>query len=146
MRQTYNYLLVCMYLACRLLFRKKGKLMSNTLTVRLSNRKTPEGEYYEATIDICGARPTKLVRRNDNTTRFPTRSSAQGAVRHFAKTYNFTSVNIIEPQAATAQTTKKAAKKSTSASKPSTTSNKTASKPTSSTKATSTTTTAQRTR
>jgi len=108
-------------------------IMSNTLTVRLTNRKTSEGEYYEATADICGLRPTKLVRRTDNTTRFPTKSSAQGAIRNFAKTYNFTSVNIIDPAAATTQT-KKAAKKSTTASRPadktaSATSNKSATAP-----------------
>ena len=98
--------------------------MSNTLTVRLTSRKTAEGEYYEATADICGVRPTKLVRRTDNTTRFPTKSSAQGAIRNFAKTYNFTSVNIVDPSAVT-QTSKKAAKKSTTASRPAAKSNST---------------------
>lgn len=109
--------------------------MSNTLTVRLSNRKTSEGEYYEATADICGLRPTKLVRRTDNTTRFPTKSSAQGAIRNFAKTYNFTSVNIVDPSVVASQSSKKAAKKSTTASRPNskpaaaTTANKTATAP-----------------
>lgn len=124
--------------------------MSNTLTVRLSNRKTPEGEYYEATIEICNLRPTKLVRPTDKTTRFPTRSSVLGAVRNFAKAQYYTSVNIIEPKAATtSEATKKAAKKSTSAKTSTTqtsTSKKTATKPTSNTTNTSTSTTAQRTR
>lgn len=97
---------------------QKGPIkMSNTLTVRLTSRKTAEGEYYEATADICGLRPTKIVRRSDNTTRFPTKSSAQGAIRNFAKAYNFTSVNIVDPATAATQT-KRAAKKSTTATRP----------------------------
>ena len=96
---------------------QKGSIkMSNTLTVRLSSHKTADGEYYEATADICGLRPTKIVRRTDNTTRFPTKSSAQGAIRNFAKDYNFTSVNIVDSASAAAQT-KRAAKKSTTASR-----------------------------
>ena len=121
---------------------RKAILMSNTLTVRLASRKTAEGEYYEATVDICGVRPTKLVRKADNTTRFPTKSSAQGAVRNFAKTYNFTSVNIIDPQSASTQT-KKAAKKST---KPASKQTTTASKPTCSGSKPASTTSTQRTR
>jgi hypothetical protein len=91
--------------------------MSNTLSVRLNSRKTAEGEYFEGTANICGARPTKLVRRADNTTQFPTRSAVMGAARNFAKTYGFTDVSFIDPAAAAASTSKKAAKKSSTASR-----------------------------
>jgi hypothetical protein len=104
--------------------------MSNTLSVRLSSRKTPEGEYFEGTANICGVRPTKLVRRADNTTQFPTRSAVMGAARNLAKTYGYTDVSFIDPAAA-ASTSKKAAKKSSTASRAKTASSPaTASKPT----------------
>lgn len=105
--------------------------MSNTLSVRLSSRKTPEGEYFEGTANICGVRPTKLVRRADNTTQFPTRSAVMGAARNLAKTYGYTDVSFIDPAATAASTSKKAAKKSSTASRAKTASSPaTASKPT----------------
>jgi len=100
--------------------------MSNTLSVRITSRKTDAGEIYEGTVNMCDATPFKLVRRADKTTRFPTRSAVMAAARNFAKSYGFVDVNFGEPATTTATkakpkvaakasattTAKKAAKKS----------------------------------
>lgn len=93
--------------------------MSNTLSVRLATRKTSEGEVYEGTVSIEGAKPTKLVRKADGSTQFPSRSAVAGSARNFAKRYGYSDVNFIDPTATAAKTpaakapaAKKAAKKS----------------------------------
>lgn len=93
--------------------------MSNTLSVRLTTRKTSEGEVYEGTVSIEGAKPTKLVRKADGTTQFPSRSAVAGSARNFAKRYGYSDVNFVDPNATASKTpdakapvAKKAAKKS----------------------------------
>jgi len=87
--------------------------MSNTLSVRLSSRKTAEGDVYEGTVSIAGLKPTKLVRRADGSTQFPTRSAVAGSARNLAKSLGFSDVGIVDASAPAQKTaTKKAAKKS----------------------------------
>lgn len=87
--------------------------MSNTLSVRLSSRKTAEGDVYEGTVSLEGGTPFKLVRRADGSTRFPTRSAVLGSARNFAKKLGFSDVNVADASAPAQKTaTKKAAKKS----------------------------------
>ena len=117
--------------------------MSNSLPVRITSRNTTSGEIYEGTVTMCGGTPFKLVRKADNTTRFPNRSAVVAAARNFAKVYGFADVNFGEQTAsktkAAAKTsatkacaTKKAAKKSSvTSARPATQQTTTAAKPTS---------------
>jgi hypothetical protein len=83
--------------------------MSNTLSVRVASHKTETGEWYEGTVSIAGLKPTKLARRSDGSTQFPTKSAVSGAARNLAKSLGFTDVDVND----TSKTTlKKAAKKS----------------------------------
>lgn len=93
--------------------------MSNTLSVRITSRKTDAGEVFEGTVTLDDATPFKLVRKADRTTRFPTRSAVIASARNFAKSYGFVDVNFgdttTKPKVAaktTPTTAKKAAKKS----------------------------------
>jgi len=89
--------------------------MSNTLSVRVTSRTTTEGERYEGTIYIKDCRPTKLVRRVDNTTQFPTRSAVLTVARNVAKAHGYSDVNVTNATTTgttTPSTSKKAAKKS----------------------------------
>ena len=95
--------------------------MSNTLSVRVASRKSETGEWYEGTVSIAGLKPTKLARRSDGSTQFPTKSAVSGAARNLAKSLGFTDVDVNDGSKA-ATTLKKAAKKSsTKASKSTTT-------------------------
>lgn len=83
--------------------------MSNTLSVRVTNRKTETGAFYEGTVSISGLKPTKLSRKSDGSTQFPTKSALSGAARNLAKSLGFANVDITDAAAAT---NKVAAKKS----------------------------------
>lgn len=85
--------------------------MSNTLSVRVASRKSETGEWYEGTVSIAGLKPTKLARRSDGSTQFPTKSAVSGAARNLAKSLGFTDVDVNDGSK-TATTLKKAAKKS----------------------------------
>jgi hypothetical protein len=87
--------------------------MSNTLSVRVASRKSDAGDYYEGTVSIAGLKPTKLARRSDGSTQFPTKSAVSGAARNLAKSLGFTDVDVSDTsKTATPATLKKAAKKS----------------------------------
>lgn len=90
--------------------RKASGTMSNTLSVRVSVRKSATGDTFEGTANILGVRPTKLVRQADNTTVFPTRSAVIGRARNVAKALGYSDVTIVDANAPVAA--KKAAKKS----------------------------------
>lgn len=95
---------------------QKGLVMSNTLNVRITTRSSPTGDVYEGTVSIADVRPTKLVRRADGTTLFPTRSALCGTARNVAKRLGYTDVAFTDPaQSQTKATAKKAAKKSSTA-------------------------------
>lgn len=85
--------------------------MSNTLSVRVASRKSETGEWYEGTVSIAGLKPTKLARRSDGSTQFPTKSAVSGAARNLAKSLGFTDVDVNDGNK-TAPALKKAAKKS----------------------------------
>jgi hypothetical protein len=70
--------------------------MSNTLSVRVTNRKTEAGEWYEGTVSIAGLKPTKLARKADGSTQFPTKSSVTGAARSLAKSLGFSDIDLGE--------------------------------------------------
>lgn len=88
--------------------------MSTTLSVRISVAKRPTGDVYEGTASPVGARPTKLVRKADNSTQFPTRSAVVANARNWAKSHGYNDVTFVEAGASakTTTTAKKAAKKS----------------------------------
>jgi len=96
--------------------RKARIRMSNTLSVRVASRKSDAGDYYEGTVSIAGLKPTKLARRSDGSTQFPTKSAVSGAARNLAKSLGFTDVDVSDTASKTATpataTLKKAAKKS----------------------------------
>lgn len=76
----------------------------STVTVKVKQRTTKEGTSgFEGTVDIQGAKPTKLVRK-DGTTLFPTSSALKSSARAFGNRFGV-EVQYDEP-------VKKAAKKS----------------------------------
>lgn len=85
---------------------------SNTLSVRVSGRTNEQGtQFFEGTVSIQGLKPTKLVKKADGSSQFPTKSALSGAARNLAKSLGFNDVNIVDTTAPK-QTVKKAAKKS----------------------------------
>jgi len=95
--------------------RKVKKRMSNTLSVKLAARKSGEASWYEGTVSIVGLKPTKLARRSDGSTQFPTKSAVSGAARNLAKSLGFEDVDLSDGSVAApkvAKTVKSAAKKS----------------------------------
>ena len=68
--------------------------MSNTLSVKVSSRKTATSSWYEGTVSINGLRPTKLARRADGSTQFPTKSALSGAARNLAKSLGYSDVEV----------------------------------------------------
>lgn len=93
--------------------------MSNTLSVRVTSRTNDTGAYYEGTVSIVGLKPTKLARRSDGSTQFPTKSAVSGAARNLAKSLGFTDVDVSDATTkavtpATAATPKKVAAKKSS--------------------------------
>lgn len=83
--------------------------MSNALEVKVTSRKGDGAEWWEGTISLEGAKPTKLARKSDGSTRFTSRSAVQGAARRFADRYGYGDVDF---GAAEKPALKKAAKKS----------------------------------
>lgn len=83
--------------------------MSNTLSVKVASRKSETGEWYEGTVSIAGLKPTKLARRSDGSTQFPTKSAVSGAARNLAKSLGFSDVDLAD---SSKPALKKAAKKS----------------------------------
>lgn len=99
--------------------------MSNTLSVRVTNRKSDVGDYFEGTVSIAGLKPTKLARRSDGSTQFPTKSAVSSAARSLAKSLGFADVDVSDSSktavavtGTTSATLKKAAKKSSVSKKP----------------------------
>ena len=78
--------------------------MSNTITVTIKERTKGKETWFEGTVALRGARPTKLVRTSDNSFQFASTSSLRAAARNFAKRFN-TTVEFAEtkrPQSAAA--------------------------------------------
>ena len=88
----------------------------NTMTVRVANRKTESGQYFEGTVSIAGLKPTKLARRSDGSTQFPTRAAVTTAAKALAKSIGYSDVSIEDSSKSTkpsdSATSKVAAKKS----------------------------------
>lgn len=82
--------------------------MSNTLSVTVSSRKSDAGDYYEGTVSIVGLKPTKLARRSDGSTQFPTKSAVSGAARNLAKSLGFAAVDVSDATAVKKVAAKKA--------------------------------------
>lgn len=86
---------------------------ANTLSVRVASRKTDNNVFYEGTVSIQGLKPTKLARKSDGSTQFPTKSAVSGAARNLAKSLGFTDVDVKDTSVpAVKPSMKKAAKKS----------------------------------
>lgn len=65
--------------------------MSNTLSVKITNSKKGG---FEGTVNIVGLKPTKLARKIDGKTNFPSKASVNGAARSLAKSLGFNSVEV----------------------------------------------------
>ena len=61
----------------------------NSLPVKVSYKTREGSQFYEATVRIPGIRPTKLVRRSDGSTQFPTRSAVLTSARSLARRLGF---------------------------------------------------------
>jgi hypothetical protein len=86
----------------------------STFTVKVNQRTTPQGTSgFEGTVELQGAKPTKLTRK-DGTTLFPTTSALKASARAFGTRFG-AEVQYDEP-------VKKAAKKSVKAQTANTTS------------------------
>lgn len=84
---------------------------ANTLSVKVTSRKSETSSFFEGTVSIQGLKPTKLARKADGSTQFPTKSALSGAARNVAKALGFSDVDMIDTTAPK-QAVKKAAKKS----------------------------------
>ena len=65
--------------------------MKNTLSVKITHAKNGG---FEGTVSISGLKPTKLSRKVDGATNFPTKSSIGGAARNLAKSLGFTDIEL----------------------------------------------------
>ena len=83
-------------------------MSKKNLEVSISSKNSQGSTYWEGIINIPGTRPTKLVRRTNNTTQFATRSAVLTSARVLARSLGY--ANVTEPS-----TVRKAAKKSTKA-------------------------------
>ena len=88
-------------------------MMSKNLCVKVSPRKSGDEEWFEAMVFVPGLKPTKLARKSDGNTKFPTKSSVNGAAKNLAKALGFADVDFGQE----ATQVKKAAKKTTTATK-----------------------------
>ena len=91
--------------------------MNKNLYVKVSSRKTTNSETntvdetWEGTVSLPGLKPSKLVKKSDNTTGFTTRSGLTGAARNLAKSLGYEDVEFSD---STATKAKVAAKKKAS--------------------------------
>ena len=93
-----------------------------TIATKVTNRTTKDGTpYWESTVTVPGAKPTKLVRKSDGSTQYSTKSAATQACKKFA-----TSVGMTTECASSC--TKAAAKKSPTKKKATKSKKKTAAK------------------
>lgn len=82
--------------------------MSNSnMEVKVTSRNS--GTAWEGTVNVPGLRPTKLVRKSDDTTVFSTRSALLSSARVLAKRLGFSDVSLSD----SSQQIKRAAKRST---------------------------------
>ena len=65
--------------------------MKNTLSVKITSSKNGG---FEGTVSIMGLRPTKLARKIDGKTSFPTKASVSGAARNLAKSLGFSDIEL----------------------------------------------------
>lgn len=66
------------------------------LNVQVTNKKSSNVVYFEATVGVDGLRPTKLERKADGSTLFTTRSALITAAKNIAKKLGYTNVKITE--------------------------------------------------
>lgn len=66
--------------------------MKNTLSVKVTNSKKGG---FEGTVNIIGLKPTKLARKIDGKTNFPTKASVSGAARNLAKSLGFSDIELL---------------------------------------------------
>ena len=79
-----------------------------TIATKVTSRTATDGSpYWESTVTVPGAKPTKLVKKSDGCTHFSTKSAATQASKKFAA-----SVGMTVECASSCTTTKAAAKKS----------------------------------
>ncbi len=86
-------------------------MSNNTLSVKVSSRTNDQGAtFFEGTVSIQGLKPTKLVKKSDGASQFPTKSALTGAARNLAKSLGFSDVEMSDGSAKTAKSTKTAQK------------------------------------
>lgn len=79
-----------------------------TIATKVTNRTTKDGtSYWESTVTVPGAKPTKLVKKSDGCTQYTTKSAATQAAKKFAASVGMD----WESECATSCTTTKAAAK-----------------------------------
>lgn len=91
--------------------------MSNTLSVKVTSRKNGEDSTYEGTVSIVGLKPTKLVRKADGSTQYPTKSAVSGAARNLAKALGYADIDVVDTTVVATTTKKVAAKKAATTTK-----------------------------
>lgn len=85
----------------------------NLLQVRVNARNTGSTQTWEGTVSIPGLKPTKLVRRSDNSTSFAAKSAVVNASRTLARSLNFSDVDVtVSGVTPVATRSRKAAKRS----------------------------------
>ena len=87
-----------------------------TIATKVTNRTTKDGtSYWESTVTVPGAKPTKLVRKSDGSTQYTTKSAATQACKKFAASVGMTTecASSCTKAAAKKSSTKKTATKKT---------------------------------
>ena len=96
-----------------------------TIATKVTSRTATDGSpYWESTVTVPGAKPTKLVKKSDGCTHYTTKSAATQAAKKFAASVGMD----WESECATSCTTTKAAAKKSSTKKKTSKSKKTAAK------------------
>jgi hypothetical protein len=84
-------------------------MSNNTLSVKVSSRTNDQGETsFEGTVSIQGLKPTKLVKKSDGASQFPTKSALSGAARNLAKSLGFSDVEMSDNSSKSAKSAKSA--------------------------------------
>lgn len=78
--------------------------------VKVTSRTVEGQKVFEGTVTLPGVKPTKLVKKSDQSTRFSTRSAVVSAAKGLARTLGVT-LELIPTATTTTTTTRRAAKR-----------------------------------
>ena len=66
------------------------------LPLKVSEKMKDGKTFFEGTVAISGVKPTKLIKKSDQSTQFANRSGVLTTARNFAKKLGFEGINLNE--------------------------------------------------